>query len=121
MVIRGILGVIAVLGVVSAVMTVANFGGVSAAADEGATIVTAKKTEFDVESIEGRAGQEVRIVVKNKDPFLHTFTIDDLDIDQKVSPGGEELIEFEAPAGSYEFICRIVGHEEDMKGTLTIR
>jgi hypothetical protein len=39
-----------------------------------------------VEIITAPAG-DVRIVVKNDDPLLHTFTIDDLDIDVSLSPG----------------------------------
>lgn len=116
----GVVAIIVVLGVISAVLTAADFGGVSAAEEEGATIVTARKTLFDVESISARPNSTTKIVVKNKDPFQHTFTVDDLDIDVKVGPGAEKLINLSAPAGAYEYRCRITGHE-DMKGTVTVQ
>jgi uncharacterized cupredoxin-like copper-binding protein len=63
----------------------------------------------------------VKIVAKNSDPYIHTFTVEDLDMDVKLGPGSEKLILIERPvAGTYEFICAITGHES-MKGTLTIR
>ena len=118
--VMGVLGLLLVVNVISAVLTVASIGGVSAADEQGATIVIGKKVVFEPESFTARANQNTRVVFKNKDPILHTLTIDALDIDAKIGPGAEKLIEFSAPAGTYEYHCRITGHE-DMKGTLTIQ
>lgn len=55
----------------------------------------------------------------NKDGTLHTFTIDELDVDL-ASPGGTSArVTFEAEPGTYRFYC--VPHEADMNGKLTVR
>jgi len=61
-------------------------------------------------------------VVKNKDPILHTFTIYDLDIDERIGPGSEKLIEIGTPrAGIYGYVCRIFDHAADMTGAIIVR
>jgi uncharacterized cupredoxin-like copper-binding protein len=118
---KGIAGVIAVLSVFSAVFTAVNIESVSASDKEGATIVTAKKVKWDVETIEASSSGTLKLVIKNSDPTIHTFTVEDLNMDFKVNPGSEKLIVLERPlAGEYEFICDITGHD-DMKGKLIIR
>lgn len=119
--IKGIVAALAVLSIMSAVFTVASIEKVSAADKQGAILVRADKTEWNTESIEGRSDGTLKLLIKNSDPFLHTFTVDGLNMDFKVTPGSEKLIVLERPlAGTYEFICTIAGHE-NMKGTLTIR
>jgi plastocyanin len=119
--VQGIVGLVVVLSIISAVLTVTGTGGVSAAEKEGAQTLTAKKTKFDKDSLTASASGTTKIVLDNNDPFLHTFTVYDLDIDVKMNPGAEKLIEIKSPnAGSYEFHFRISGHE-DMKGTLTVQ
>jgi hypothetical protein len=57
---------------------------------------------------------------------MHTFTVEDLDIDVELGPGSSELIEIPAQAGTYVVFCR--PHtmdtenpgEDDMAATLTI-
>lgn len=118
--VTGIAGVISVLAVISLVITIGGIGGVSAADEEGAEIVIAKKTKFDRDTIEVKT--DGKVVFKNKDGFLHTFTVDEINIDSKVGPRGEKLITFkDAKPGTYEYYCKVTGHEEDMSGTLTIR
>jgi uncharacterized cupredoxin-like copper-binding protein len=123
MVLRGLVGALVVLAVLSLVLTVLNLGGVSEAEEEGATILIAKETDWNIEMIDaGPSSQTLRLVIKNHDPILHTFTVSDFDIDEKLTPGSETLIEIKAPrAGSFGFICRVVGHEEDMSGVITFR
>jgi plastocyanin len=64
--------------------------------------------------------------VRNDDPFLHTFTVDDLDIDEAMSPGSEELIEIPSEPGTYVVYCRPHTSDpddpssDDMTATLTI-
>lgn len=113
-------GVLAVLAVVSIVLTVANMGDVSAEERQGAIEVQMKKTEFEPHEIRASAGQ-VRVVVKNFDPFLHTFTLDDANVDVRVTPRQEKVIDLgNLSAGSYVFRCEVPGHE-DMVGTLVVR
>jgi len=126
-VLRGIAAVVFVAAGISLVLTVINAAdSVSAEDKAGALEVSAKHTEWSVEMLDADAGQPIRILVKNDDPILHTFTIKDsdrgIDIDVKVGPWAEELVEIEAlDAGAYGFICRVEGHEEDMTGVLTVR
>jgi uncharacterized cupredoxin-like copper-binding protein len=120
--VQGIVGLVVVLSIISAILTVTGTGGLSAAEKEGAQTITAKKTKFDTDSLTASSSSTTKIVLDNDDPFLHTFTIDDLDIDVKMNPGAEKLVELKSPkAGTYEFYCRIAGHKDDIKGTLTVQ
>ena len=48
----------------------------------------------------------MRLVVKNDDPALHTFTLPEAGVDVSIPPGSEKLVEFKAPAaGSYLWYC----------------
>jgi plastocyanin len=91
--------------------------------DADATVVL-KDFEYDSEDYEIQAGS--RVFVRNDDPFLHTFTVDDLDIDEAMSPGSEELIEIPSEPGTYVVYCRPHTSdpddpsEDDMAATLTI-
>ena len=68
-----------------------------------------------------QAGQAAQIVVKNRDFGVHTFTIEDLDIDVTVVGGSEKLVSLAVPsAGTYQCSCEIEGHD-DMKRTLTVQ
>ena len=116
---RGLAGVLAVLAVVSLVLTVLDIGGVSTDEAEGATVVMATEVKWDVEMLEARAGQPLKVLVKNDDAILHDFTIHDLDIKVKMSPWSENIVEINAPAGIYGYVCTL--HVEDMTGALTIR
>jgi plastocyanin len=91
--------------------------------DADATVIF-KDFEFDSAEYELQAGDTV--FVRNDDPFLHTFTVDDLDVDQAMSPGSEELIELPSEPGTYVVYCRPHTSdpddptEDDMAATLTI-
>jgi uncharacterized cupredoxin-like copper-binding protein len=82
--------------------------------------VTAKNTLWDVQQIEGTQGEPLKIVVRNNDSVLHTFTIDALDIDARLGPHSETLVVIEPSAGTYGFFCQVPGHEQ-MAGLITIR
>jgi hypothetical protein len=118
MALKGVLGVIGILMVISAVLTVTNMGSVSAADKEGAALVTAKESKFDQTAL--TTTSDGKIVVRNDDLLLHTFTIDGLGIDVKVGPRSEELITLDGVSpGEYFFRCRVSGHDS-MDGTLTV-
>jgi len=120
--INAVVAVVGALAAVSAVLTVVGRSTVET--PEGASTVTLANFEFDRSAYEEAAGAQV--VVKNDDPFLHTFTIDDLDIDVEVGPNGSALVDIPAEAGTYVVYCRphTVDPEDpgpdDMASTLTV-
>ena len=118
--IRGLLAALVVLSLLSAVLTVLGKDSVSAEEKSSAVAVRMKKTDFTPGDLTARNGQKV--VVKNSDPFLHTFTIDALGIDVTVLPGSEKLIALTgAKTGeTYAFHCKVPGHEA-MDGALAVR
>jgi cupredoxin-like protein len=119
---RGLASVLVVVAGVSAAATVLNMGSVSAADKQDATIVTSRDVEWDVTQIDARVGQPLKIVIRNDDPILHTFTIRDLAIDIKLGPNSEELVIIQSDrTGVYGFICRVTGHEEDMTGVINAK
>jgi plastocyanin len=82
--------------------------------------VTAQHTKFDDTTLDATAGR-VGVVLNNLDLFWHTFTIRDLGVNLNVPVQAERRIEFDAPAGTYAFVCKIPGHEQaGMEGTLTV-
>lgn len=96
------MGVVGVLALLSAVLT---FVGAGSAESGGAeTEVVATDFEWDGDSYEVEAGSTV--LVRNDDPFLHTFSVDELDIDEAISPGSEILVEIPDEPGTYILYCR---------------
>jgi len=64
---------------------------------------------------------EVTVEVANRDLFWHTFTVVDLGVDLRVPVGAERIVAFDAPPGTYQYICAIPGHPEaGMKGSLIV-
>jgi hypothetical protein len=119
--VTAVLGLVAVLAIFSAILTVAGVNGVSAADRQGATTITAHATKYDTDSLMAPAAGTTKFVFKNDDPIIHTFTIAALNIDVKVGPRSEKLFELTSPnPGTYGFYCRITGHGEQMHGTLTV-
>jgi hypothetical protein len=117
--IKGLLAVVVALLAISAVLTVLNQSTVSADDKEGAAYSKMKDDEFLTEELS--ASSSGKIAIDNRDPYLHTFTIDDLDIDVKIGGGSSDVITLDnVDAGEYFFYCRVVGHE-DMTGKLTVR
>ncbi len=90
----------------------------SAVAQEGDVELVTADIEFDPKSIDADAGQ-VSVFVDNEDTVLHTFTIEDLDVDLDIPAGKAARVTFDAEAGEYEFFCQ--PHKEDMEGTLTVQ
>lgn len=82
----------------------------------------AKMFEFIPSEIRVNKGDMVRIKVKATD-VAHSFTLMEYNINQQLSPGKEETIEFVADKrGTFTFSCAVFcgsGHR-DMKGTLIV-
>lgn len=75
---------------------------------------------FEPERIRVGAGATVQLTFENEGSTDHTFTMEELDIDELVEPGGVASIEVSFPdTGTYEFVCRI--HEDDgMRGEFEV-
>jgi plastocyanin len=63
-----------------------------------------KDFEFHLDATTVPGGSQ--IAVRNQDPFLHTFTIEALDIDVTLGPNSAELVDLPAQAGTYVVFCR---------------
>jgi plastocyanin len=95
-------------------------GGSAGGPEPGDHVVMTDANAFSPPNLEVEAGT-VGIYVQNGDYFWHTFTVHELGVDVRVPVGGSGRVTFEAPAGTYEFVCAIPGHETaGMIGTLTV-
>jgi plastocyanin len=99
---RFVPAVVVVLAALSGVVTLTGQSSVDES--EADLVVRFKDFEYDQESYEVAAGSTV--LVRNDDPFQHTFTIEALDVDENVTPGSEKLIEIPAEPGDYIVFCR---------------
>lgn len=97
-------------------------------AQAGDTVLVAKDVDFEPEGQDVERSEDVAIevasgggvLVQNEDLFRHTFAIDELDLEVELPAGAHRRVEIDAPAGEYVFYCSVEGHEEDMRGTLTV-
>lgn len=100
------LGAVALAVLLSMVLTATGRTTVSAQAKTGAAAVQMKNYMFAPNSVQVKAGDSVRVVVKNDDSTLHTFTLPQAGVDVTVAPGSEKVVEFKAPAaGVYQWYC----------------
>jgi plastocyanin len=120
-----ILGVLGVLAVLSLVLTITGRETVDdEAAANADLVVDLKDFEFDEDAYDVPAGGTV--LVKNEDPFVHTFTIEELDIDVDLGPGSEALVTMPEDTGTYVLICEPHTSdpddpsEDDMASEITI-
>lgn len=117
----GFLAALAALAVLSGVLTLVNRESVAAEAKVGALPVRMKGTKFEPEWLRVRAGQSVRLLIKDSDPGAHSFVIEALDADVTVHPGSERLVEIaDLAPGEYPYVCKLFGHEDFMKGVLVV-
>jgi plastocyanin len=99
--VRAALGVVVLLAVVSGVLTLVSRSTVGAANTE--VVVKMKSFKFDRKTYTVRAGAEV--LVRNDDPFVHTFTVDALQIDERTNPGDTLLVAIPDKPGTYVLYC----------------
>ncbi|HEX2192708.1 MAG TPA: cupredoxin domain-containing protein [Acidimicrobiales bacterium] len=122
------LGVLAVL-IVMAVGLASRLGVDSDEAEAGDVTLVAEDADYFPEGADPERDEDVQIsvdrggalFVDNKDLYRHTFTVEALGLDEEVPAGVDKRIVIDAAPGQYEFICDVEGHEEDMRGTLTVR
>jgi plastocyanin len=121
--VRTAIVVVATAAVLSGILTVTSRSSVEDASAAAAT-VTMKDFEFDPKEVSVAGGSAV--LVKNDDPFLHTFTIDQLGVDETLTLGSAKLVTVPAKPGVYILYCK--PHTEDpekpgtndMAGTLRV-
>ncbi len=102
--VTSILGALGVLALLSVVMTVT--GRETVDADDAA----AADLEVDLEDFEFDRGRYdspggATVLVKNSDPFVHTFTVEELDIDVDMGPFSEKLVTLPDEPGTYVLFC----------------
>jgi len=115
-------------GVLAVVFIFASLGLVWAMTDAapqvapaGALEVETVNVTFVPDSLRASSG-EVRVAVRNRDLFWHTFTIDALGVDVTAPVGQLRSAAFEARPGTYSYYCRIPSHATlGMRGTITVR
>lgn len=104
--VKVVLAALAVVAALSVIMSVTARTTVSAETKASALGVEITSFSFLPNHLEVKPGDMVRIVVKNSDPTLHTFTLPEAGVDTAVPPGSEKLIEFKSPAaGVYRWYC----------------
>lgn len=106
--IRTAITVVALGALLSGILTVTSRSSVGDASAAEET-VTMKDFEFSPTEISVAGGRKV--LVRNDDPFLHTFTIDALGIDETLTIGSEKLITIPAKPETYVLYCK--PHVED--------
>ena len=79
--------------------------------------LTARDFSFEPTELTGDPGQLLTVKVQNNGAVEHTFTVNDLGIDEEIAAGEEKDIEVTS-AGAFEFYCRY--HQSKMSGTITI-
>lgn len=102
--VAAILGLAAVLTVVSLVLTVT--GKETVGDDEAAAAdVRVELQSFEFDDDEYAVGGGSTVLVTNSDPFVHTFTVDALGIDVDLGPGDEVLVTIPEDPGTYVLYC----------------
>lgn len=115
-----LIGLVTVVSLFSAVLTVAGIDRVPADEKVGATVVTISGWEFSTDALTVAASSATTFVIENDDANVHTFTVDALGLDTRLGPFDETRVAFDSlPPGRYAFHCRIPGHES-MRGILTV-
>ena len=75
---------------------------------------------FEPKDLSGDVGKAVTVQLKNEGKAAHSFTIDELGVDQTVQPGQEARVTFTpTQGGSIAFYCKFHG-ASGMEGTLTV-
>ena len=100
--IRVALGIVGVIAVVTGALTLVGRSDVDASqADE--TVVF---SDFEFDETSYRFATGTKVLVRNDDPFFHTFTVDELDIDETLLAGDEVLVTIPDEPGEFVLYCR---------------
>lgn len=115
--------------VVIGIGVVSRLGVDSDSAEAGDVTLVAEDVDYFPEGSDPEREEDVDVTVErggavfvdNKDLYRHTFTIESAGLDEEVPAGVDKRIVIDLAPGQYEFVCDVEGHEEDMRGTLTVR
>lgn len=103
---RAILAALGLIVLASVILTVNARTTLSAETKANAISVGIKNFQFSPDQVQVKAGETVRLAVKNNDTTLHTFSLDAVGVNVSIPPGAERLIEFTTPAaGTYQWYC----------------
>lgn len=97
-----VLGIVVLAAVVSGALNL--FTRPTASAGNAAIRASLRDSKFDQQQYEVAGGE--RIFVSNDDPFFHTFTVDELGIDEGFVAASSKLIEVSDQPGTYILYCR---------------
>jgi plastocyanin len=82
--------------------------------------VTASDFKFTPASLQATAGQKLTVTLKNAGAATHTFTIDELNIDQTLAPGAQVTVDVTPTRdGGLRFYCRFHAASSGMEGKIT--
>lgn len=110
----GVGAIVALMVAVSGIASTTSDSALTAEERAGAIEVVMTDSEFTPSAIEVPVG-EATFAVRNEGNVLHTFTIDELDIDEALSPGQEVLVTATVEAGTDTLVlyCRPHSIEDD--------
>jgi plastocyanin len=117
-----VVGIVVLAAAVSGALHLLNRSTASAAEAQASS--TMRDFRFDEDSYEVAGGS--RVFVRNDDPFFHTFTIDDLGVDEGFVAGSSKIIEIPARPGTYVLYCKPHTRspedpaEDDMAARITV-
>ena len=113
----GIIGIAAVVSVTGFLLSRESVDDSEAA---GATVLEMVKFEFDPGS--SALPVDGKLLIQNADPFVHDFTLDELDVAVSIGPGSEALVDLTGlAAGTYDYICSLHSDgDTGMVGTVTV-
>jgi plastocyanin len=113
------LGGIAVVVLSILVAAVSTFTYEDAEVRESDLDMTTSDFEFSPEELSVSSGEEVSVFIENEDMTLHTFTSEELDVDEVIPAGASIRVTFTAPGpGTYKFECE--PHSPDMSGEVVV-
>jgi plastocyanin len=99
-------------------------GGGGEIPEDAVTVESNTELRFDPDSLEAPAG-EVTFALQNDGALPHTFVIEGLEDDLKLSVSGDGDVDsgsIQLEAGEYTFYCDVAGHRGGgMEGTLIVQ
>lgn len=103
-------------------LILAACSGGGTAASGGAAVITLTEFKYAPVDLQAKAGQPLKLTVKNGGVVEHDFTIDRIGLKVLVQPGHSAEREIKAlEPGTYEIYCSIPGHKDaGMRGKLIV-
>ncbi len=88
----------------------------------GSITIETPGMSYDPDEVTINAGEDYEFTIDNTDGQIHTFTIDELDVNIEVAAGESDSATLNVPdAGEYTFYCTVPGHRESgQEGALIV-